>query len=524
MKYLKALLLFVCTFIFTECTEKFDEINTQPGSLLASSLTETQLGQAFAQAQYNTMHGLHWRFQISENLFSDLFAQYFATTAANFDSDRHVEVGRWIDLCWSSFYGEAAPQIKYVEDFSKEKGLDVENAIVKIWRVQGYHRITDYWGPTIYSEFGNGKTSVGYDTQESIYKSFFTTLDEAVAVLKANAGKNAFGNNDQVFNGNVDQWLKFANSLRLRLAIRIKYADATLAKTQAEKAIADGVITANTDNASMLTTPNSRNPFTTITDWGEFRMSAAMESTLKGYADPRMSQYFSPAANGDKDGDGVPYEGLRNGLLKVDKVPALNGDNSDMAAPFLNDSRGGKNPRIKIMSASEVYFLKAEGALEGWNMGGGTAQSYYEMGIETSLKEWTTASQAVIDAYKVSPNVPADIMDAYNSGAMNNVPILFKAAGTKEEKLEQIITQKWLGLFPDGWEAWAELRRTGYPRLYPRLFSDNLEVPANAVMRRVKFVLSEFSNNKAAVEAAQQLPELVGGDKNNTKVWWDRKP
>ena len=166
----------------------------------------------------------------------------------------------------------------------------------------------------------------------------------------------------------------------------------------------------------------------------------------------------------------------------------------------------------------------AEGALEGWNMGAGTAQSYYEKGIETSLQEWTTATAGEIIAYINSSNTPSDIKDAYNSGAMNNVPVLFKSAGTKEEKLEQIITQKWLALYPDGWEAWTELRRTGYPKLYPRLNSDNLDVPANAIMRRVKFVISEFSNNKVAMEAAQKLPELGGGDKNNTKVWWDKKP
>ena len=308
MKIFKYLLITFCTTsLLVSCTDQFEELNTRPDVLVADNVDVSLLGQAFAQSQYNAMHGLHWRFQISENLFSDLYSQYFATTAANFDSDRYVEVGRWIDLCWGSFYGQAAPNIKFVEDFTSENGLTVENAVAKIWKIQGYHRVTDYWGPAIYSQFGNGETSVAYDTQEEIYRSFFPTLDEAVSVLKANTGANAFGSNDQLFGGDAQKWLTFANTLRLRLAMRVSYVDPALAQAEAEKAIADGVMMSNDDNAYLLTTANSLNPFSTITNWGEFRMSALMESILEGYQDPRIGKYFSEASSGDTDGDGSPY-------------------------------------------------------------------------------------------------------------------------------------------------------------------------------------------------------------------------
>lgn len=520
MKYLKHLFMAsLVIFLANGCTEDFEELNTQPNVLIADNVDASLLGQAFAQAQYTSMHGLHWRFQISENLFSDLYCQYFATTAANFDSDRYVEVGRWIDLAWSSFYGQAAPQIKFVEDLSAENGLDVQNALAKIWKVQAYHRQTDYWGPVIYSQYGNGETSVAYDTQESIYRSFFPTLDEAVAVLKANAGANAFGSNDQIYGGNVDQWLKFANSLRLRLAMRVKYADPALAQAEAEKAIRDGVIETNADNAFVLTTPNSLNPFTTITNWGEFRMSALMESVLKGYEDPRMAAYFNPAEGGDQDGDGIPYEGLRNGQAKVDKVPALNTNNSDMNTKWLPEGKGGSNPPIKVMVAAEVFFLRAEGALEGWAMGG-TAEELYNQGIEASMLE-IGADAAAIDAYTNSTNTPVAVGDVHNTEATTDIPVKFEAGADKERQLEQIITQKWIALYPDGWEAYAEVRRTGYPKLIPLLNSENPNLAPTDIFRRMTFVESEVSNNGEAVAAAEGL--LSGPNNNATRVWWDKK-
>lgn len=522
MKYFKLIFILLLTFSFNSCTDGFDELNTQPNVLIANNVDASLLGQAFAQSQYTAMHGLHWRYQISQNLFSDIYSQYFATTAANFDSDRYVEVGRWIDLCWTSFYGQAAPQIKFVEDLSAENGLALENALAKVWRVQGYHRVTDYWGPIIYSQYGNGETSVGYDTQEFIYKDFFTTLDEAVAVLKSNTAGNAFGSNDQIYGGDAAMWLKFANSLRLRLALRVKYVDPALAKSEAEKAVADGVMLDNADNAYILTTPNSMNPFTTITNWGEFRMSALMESVLKGYDDPRMGDYFNPAENGDSDGDGIPYEGLRNGQAKVDKGPALNTDHSDMNTKWLPEGKGGTNPPIRVMSAAEVYFLRAEGALEGWNMGG-TAQDLYETGISMSMKERIGADDAAIAAYITSTNTPAPVGDVHDTQATTDIPVAYEAGADKERQLEQIITQKWLALYPDGWEAFAEVRRTGYPKLIPLLFSENPDLAPTDIFRRMTFVESEFSNNGAAVAEAEKLGELSGGDKNSTRVWWDKK-
>ncbi|HEX8038099.1 MAG TPA: SusD/RagB family nutrient-binding outer membrane lipoprotein [Chryseosolibacter sp.] len=524
-KYSIALLAFAA--VFNSCTGDFEELNTRPDALVASSLDASMVGPAFAQSQYHGLYGEHWRFQIAQSLFADLYCQYFATTQVNFDSDRYTQVGGWSDAAWTSFYQMAAPQIKFVEDYTAEHEMPLENAIVKIWKVEAYHRITDYWGPIVYSQFGNQKSVVPYDSQEEIYRSFFVTLDEATTVLKQYAGKSVFPSHDQIFNGSVDKWLVFANSLRLRLAMRVKYVDAALAKTQAEKAVSDGVMVSNDDNAMLTPTINSRNPYWTITDWGEFRMSAAMESVLKGYDDPRAGEYFSPAVDGDDDGDGFPYEGLRNGLAKVDiNGPVLNPQHSDMAPLYLNDGRGGPaaGAPMRVMCSAEVYFLRAEGALTGWAMGG-TVEELYNKGIEMSLKERTAATAGEIAAYIASTSTPAAVLDVYNTPPTSDIPVAFDAAGSAERKLEQIITQKWIALYPDGWEAWTELRRTGYPKLYDRLNSDNVDVPKNAIMRRLIFVTSEYTTNSSAVKDAVALPEIAGkgGDKNSTHLWWDAK-
>ncbi|MGH7576088.1 MAG: SusD/RagB family nutrient-binding outer membrane lipoprotein [Longimicrobiales bacterium] len=503
------------------CTDRFDDLNSPSDQIGADRIDASLIGQMFAYAQFHGMRGQPGGggFQIGQNLFSDLYAQYFATTTENFESDQYVNVGLWVNAAWNYFYSNAPPQLHFVENFTAENDLALENALTKVWRVEIFHRMTDNWGPIIYSEFGSGETSVAYDDQESIYRDFFVTLDEAVSVLEQNAGGTAFGAgvDDQIYAGNADQWRTFANSLRLRLAMRVRYADEALARQEAEKAVAAGVMTANADNAEVLTTADSRNPLETITAWGEFRMSAAMESVLEGYDDPRLGEYFDEAA------DGSGFQGLRNGQTRINRNSAtLNPAFSDVDLKWRPLGLGGDNPPMRVMAAAEVYFLRAEGALLGWNMGG-SAQELYEEGIRTSLNERTDATAAEIEAYISNTNLPAALDDAWDSPPMSDIPVAFEVGASTERQLEQIITQKWLGLYPDGIEAWAERRRTGYPRGYPVLESLNPDVPADAIMRRLRFADGERSTNSVATEAAEAL--LDGPDDlNSVRVWWDAKP
>ena len=512
-----ACLIFAATL---SCDDDFAELNTNPLALSTDKLAESDvlLGQAFAQATYTSNMGLHWRMQISQSLFSDLWSGYYATTYVGFDSDRFTQVGRWADLAWGSFYGVAAPQVKIVEDIATANGNNVAMGMAKVVKVNGYSRMTDYWGPVPYSSFGNEELSVPFDSQQDMYASFFSELDAASSALAG--GGSAFGGSDLVYGGNGSKWRKLAESMRLRLAMRIRFVDPATSKTQAEKAYSSGaLITSNDDNAFIATSGDNRNPLETITDWGEFRMSATMEGILKGFDDPRRMKYFDPATAGDQDGDGDPYEGLQNGQTKVALGTSKNPVTSDVNVYFRDVAQGGANPPLEWLQAAEVHFLLAEAALAGYNVGG-TAQSYYESGIKVSMERWGAADAAAIAAYTASNNTPVSF-DGGTTPASSDITVAFNT-GDNEKALEQIITQKWIALFPNGWEAYAECRRTGYPKQLPRVQSDNPDVPVDQIPARMVYTSSEYTNNAEAVQAAVSSSEL-GSDKNNVKLWWDKK-
>ncbi|MEA1784818.1 SusD/RagB family nutrient-binding outer membrane lipoprotein [Arenibacter sp. GZD96] len=518
--------------LFSACTDDFDGINTDPKNFTLDAVTSAEY-PLFVRSALFTPHYTPWAqpgrdgrgpFQLGHSLFPDIYANYFSTTAPNFGSDQFELVDRWLNGAYLWFYGQAAPNIKVAEDQAETLGFTLENAMMKVWRVYFYHRITDLWGPIPYLNFGNLESTVPYDSQEVIYSDFFTSLDEAVTVLKANAGQTSFlGSNDIIYGGSADNWLKFANTLRLRLAMRIKYVDAAKSRVEAEKAVADGVMTDNSESAFIPTGNDFRNHYTTITQWGEFRMSADMESILKGYQDPRVSSYFSEADIPDPldDPAGVTfnYEGMRNGQSIAQKQGTpFNDIASNMAEAFITADTPG--PDWPVIRASEAFFLRAEGAVSGWNMGG-TAADLYNQGIVAShIELGFSGTDLSGNDYVSSTNVPA-ALDA-STPPVSTVPVAFDAGASAERQLEQIITQKWIALYPDSEEAYAERRRTGYPTLYDRLNSINPNIPVTEIPRRMPYVSSEYSTNGEAVQ--QAVSSLLGGpDNGTTKLWWDKK-
>jgi hypothetical protein len=189
-----------------------------------------------------------------------------------------------------------------------------------------------------------------------------------------------------------------------------------------------------------------------------------------------------------------------------------------MSLPYLPLEEGGSNGAYEVMSAAEVYFLRAEGALQGWAMDG-TPKEMYEEGIRTSLSTKSDADETFISNYINSSNTPVP----YEPGApaLTDIPVAF---GTDPDtQLEQIMTQKWIAIYPNGWEAWADLRRTGYPKMYDLLFSDNPDVGTSEIMRRIKYPDLEADTNPEGLQGALALPEMQGGNKNSTKVWWDKR-
>lgn len=492
--------------LLNSCTDNFEEINTNPTKITA--LGAGEYGMMFAKAESVPFAS----YQISQNLFADLYSQYFALTASYFQSDRYTMRFDWLTGHWNPPYTQGVPQLQTIIKETEGK-LPAENALAKIWWVFMFHRVTDYYGPIPYFQAGTDAKVIAYDPQDQIYDDFFKKLAEATEVLNANKTQKPFEKYDAIYAGNVEKWIKFANTLRLRLALRISDVDPARAKTEAEAAYAGGVMTDVADDAMLKVSGKGAdiNTFNQITNWNEFRMSASMESVLKGYDDPRMPEYFQPtAATGT-------YEGLRNGLLPAQQGLTLNlpAQNSNVASRFTVANQN-TNPQ-DVMHAAEAYFLRSEGALNGWAMGG-TAQELYEKGIRTSLNQWGTTDDARITAYINSMATPVAPMDQQNSPPLSNIPV--KWADTPEAQKEQINTQKWLALYPDGFEAWANFRRSDYPKLYPIVASDNADVPTGTFIKRIPFITLEKQTNGPAVTAAEAL--LGGPDKASTPLWWDK--
>ena len=516
MRYNTGSIILAALVLATSCTKKFDDINAPKAVLPESGINSATVGQAFAYAQY---WGIGARYiQVEENLHGQIFAQYYTTNVGNFSTETYGPNGSWVNLFWNDFYAAPALMQLTTERITAEEKLDLANAMAKVWRVVMYHRLTDYFGPIIYSQYGNGETTANFDSQKDVYDNFFKTLDEAVVVLKANAGKSAFANVDQLYKGDANKWLRFANSLRLRLAMRIVYADAAKAKAEAEKAVADGLIVSNADIAGISSTLNSPNIYSKITYLvNDYRASSSILSAMIGYNDPRLPVYFTPAAVGGT------FKGLRNGLPAAQRGTAVAPSTSFVGPQWIsNPPRAGTLNATRIMCAAEVAFLRAEGALRGWNMGG-TAIDFYNTGINLSFTENVSGiSPAVITSYQNSASLPSAMADAWNSPAMSNIPVLYDEGGNFEKRLEQIITQKWLSLYPDGYEAWTERRRTGYPRGYALITSDDPQLSKTELARRVIFAPAELTTNPAGYATAVSL--LGGPDNMKTRLWWDKKP
>ncbi|HVY74964.1 MAG TPA: SusD/RagB family nutrient-binding outer membrane lipoprotein, partial [Puia sp.] len=470
----------------------------------------------------------YYNYQVAQNLFADQYCQYFACEATYFPSDRLTIRMDWVGAAFNPMYTDVMPQLQTL--FTSYDTASAEHAMAEVWWVYTFHRVTDYWGPIPYFSAGIPAVSVPYDPQDKIYADFIRRLTEAIAVLKTHAGGNAYGSYDLIFGGDVNKWTKFANSLLLRLALRISKVDPATAQATAEAAVANGVMTASPGDDAFVARSaknNDGNGLQSMSDWNEFRMSATMASVLNGYADPRLPQYFLPTYN-----SGTLYKGLRNGLSvdQLGQTANLAANNSHVGKRWSSTSVVDKNGNVlgdansiatpqNVMVTAESYFNRAEGALLGWNMGG-TAQSLYESGIKTSLTQWGITDAAVQNAYVASANTPVAPGDYLNSPAVSTVPI--KWAADMPTELQQIATQKWLALYPDGMEAWADWRRSHVMKLYPVVNSDNPDIPDPTTqwIRRIPFLLSETQNNGAAVEAA--VPLLNGPDKVTTPLWWDK--
>jgi hypothetical protein len=379
-----------------------------------------------------------------------------------------------------------------------------------------YQIMTDLWGDIPYSQAlqidaEQPITAPVYDSQKEIYAGLFRDLKEASVMF--DASMPTFKAEDLIYGGDLQAWKKFGNSLRLRMAMRLSEVDPGTAQAEFNAALAadGGVFTSNADNAVLIygTDPFSRHPFydnNYVQGRDDYGISKTIVDIMtNGDAtgqvltqhDPRLAIYAVQTTwEGDTTASGVrtpTYRGHQNGLD--------DGHGISLAKLSRIGSRWQKTPNADavLMSYAEVLFLQAEAAQRGWT--GGNAEDLYMRAIEASMEYY---------------GIPAATFSAYM--AAHPEWALGYAGSTP---LRQIGIQKWIALFTNGPEAFAEWRRTGYPELQP---GPDIESAANGkILRRYKYSSLENSlneKNQAAAVAAQGMPDFAD---ITTPVWWDKK-
>ena len=400
-------------------------------------------------------------------------------------------------------------------------------AIAKTIKVIAMLRVTDTYGPIPYTQIGQGgKITVPYDSQEAVYDAMFAELDEIINTLTENKLSAISQNADPVYDGTAVKWCKFANSLKLRMAMRIVYADPAKAQKYAEEAVNHeiGVFTSNADNATLRTVAfgEKGNPLYTAIKYnqptgcntgGDTHAAADIICYMNGYNDPRRPVYFIPS-----EFEGEEYVGIR---IRVEK-PALNSVGRKYSGVNISPS----DPLV-WMNAAEVAFLRAEADLFGFQVGG-NAGDFYNEGVRLSFEQHNVAGyEAYIQDDTSRPTSYSDPagLNSYSS-LLSEITIKWDEAATDEQKQERIITQKWIANFNNGNEAWADYRRTNYPNLMPATDAGNKSdgiVSSQFGARRMKYPLAEYTNNGENVNAA--VSQYLGGpDRMSTRLWWDCNP
>lgn len=469
------------------------------------------------------------RYQTAYNLAADCWSGYFGQNN-NWGGPNNLNYflkDGWVASSYTESYSTVVPLWQDLKGKTETQFPEVF-ALAQILKISAWHKATDMFGPIPYKEAGKGLITVPYDSQEEVYKSMFKELSDAIEVLTKyadNGNSKLLPNADAVYAGDVHKWVVYANSLMLRLAMRVYYADAALSKKYALQAVnhSYGVMKTKDDEAKMergASLEFKNNLDVLINQYNECRMGSSMLAYLGGYQDPRLPKYFNTST--------VSQAVTVGTYGKYSGVPTGHDVSSNDA--FRDSSRPAITSTTPTywMRASEVYFLLAEAALHGFAVGG-TAESLYEKGIEMSFEENGIASSEVADYMSSGLKPSAYSFHLTNPGVNVDVPAVTEAttawSGTDEEKLEKIMIQKWIALYPNGQEAWTEYRRTGYPKLHSAISNySNGEVDSEVGIRRMRFPTNKSTSAEdiANLESARKL--LRGGlDKAGTRLWWDNK-
>jgi len=435
MKYLAKIkaILVVGLILVGSCTKDFEEMNIDPNE------------PSDVQADVLLTYVLR---QISEDLYNVTYdGEYTSSMAGHITKIQYIDEARYeyrpghISGMWSSLYTRISDLNKLLIKAQANENPDLE-AVALTLRAFEWQKVTDVWRDVPYTEGVRGEegiTNPAYDTQDVIYNGIISDLETAANLFDPGALGASVGTGDIVYDGDILKWQKFCNSMRLRVAIRISYIDATRAQSIIESILGNPasypIMTSNADNFQLKWTTASpyREPFFENYLYGggdrdDHACAKAIVDTLLNYNDPRLPEYAHPAVS---DGQ---YRGIVSGIKSEDEGFELS-TISRIGYRYRDQADG----YTYWMRYPEIQFIIAEAAQRGWATGT-TAQAAYEAGITASLEEHG-ATAGEITTYLSEPEVDF----------------------TTGNELTKIWIQKWISLFKQGFEAWAEIRRTDVP-------------------------------------------------------------
>lgn len=414
--------------------------------------------------------------------------------------------------------------------------------------------MADLYGPFPYVDYKGNKISnpFEYNDLRTIYTNIEANLDSIVNCLNHFSKRPEWYRqkvNELLWNyvhvsddwmygtESINTWIRLANSLKLRMAMHIVKVDPEMAKQWAEEAVASGVIEAQDHQASLKPlTIGFTNPLLEIANsWADIRLSASFESLLKSLNHPYATQLFAPNSDpminkttGETTPAGTRVAGMRSGVETG--IGQSFANNPQIGYSCFVASEIAMAP-LYLIKWSEVDFLRAEGALRGWDMGG-SAEFFYNRGIENGdLSEplmtqgngwYQQAMEQYMSQESATDFTYVDLLgDSPDMPSVTKIGVKWDESDSQETKLEKIITQKYIALFPYSYEPWVDMRRTGYPRMFPVLNPQDGDGSLNEgdLIRRMPFP----GTDDASLLDIQTtgLKALGGADLQGTRLWWD---
>lgn len=474
MKKIKYIILLLASTFYVGCSD-FGDLNVDPNN--AVSVAPSNLLTTAEFNLYSAVNGV-----VLNADWGQLMVQYWAQNEYTSDSRYSAIDVTTFNGTFGNMYANVLKELNSAKVLVEQQDVSAQIKtnqinIIDVMSAQAFAILTDGYGAIPYTEAISSVSLPSYDSQEVIYKGILATLDNASKTFNNSVG--SFDEGDVIFNGNVDMWKKFTNSLMLRYAMRIVDVDPATADTYINIAINAGVFTSNSDNAMFMYGSNidRANPlFVNLSPQGNNRddycVSEYLVNTLNNLGDPRLDEYAKPASGGTIIG--MPY-GLSDNDATVLKPTT--------SRP--NDSVREAQTPFYIITYSEVQFLLAEAYQRG--IATGSASAAYAEAITASMNRWNITDTSAIASYIAS--------NPYNASSWK----------------ESIGTQKWISLYMNGFEAWSEWRRLDFPVLAAPTAAEISTIPV-----KLPYPLSETQTNSA------QLSKVTSDAGNiTTKIWWD---